>query len=247
MNKLLFFSGAGFSADSGIPTFRGNGLWDNHSVDDICNMKTFRRNYHQVHAFYDKLRMDIADKTPHVGYDTAKHIAQRYNTEFFTSNIDHLHAQAHIPCTQVHGSVFDIVCLHCGTRSTIGPRTLHDAQQMGLIHHAPTCTTPILKPGITFYHESYDQYPGHAALRHSLKSLKPNDVVIVVGSSLQTIPIDYWLRHTRCHRYNINPDRDAGYGHSARYWQNIRRNSIDGLQQLDGILQRYTPIGSNNP
>ena len=55
MAKMLFFSGAGLSADSGLGVFRGgHGLWDSYDVNKVCNIATWRANYHLVHEFYSK-------------------------------------------------------------------------------------------------------------------------------------------------------------------------------------------------
>ncbi len=65
--KIIFFTGAGISAPSGISTFRdGNGLWNNHKIDEICNMKTWVKNYDNVHKFYNDIRVSLKDKEPNV-------------------------------------------------------------------------------------------------------------------------------------------------------------------------------------
>ena len=71
MKKIIFFSGAGISAPSGIKTFRGeNGLWNGESLDKICNDNTWRKNFKEVHKFYNKLRVELAEVSPNIGHKT---------------------------------------------------------------------------------------------------------------------------------------------------------------------------------
>ena len=53
--KIIIFSGAGISAESGISTFRdSNGLWEKHRIEDICNQFTWKKNFELVHQFYNQ-------------------------------------------------------------------------------------------------------------------------------------------------------------------------------------------------
>ncbi len=56
--RLIIFTGAGISAESGVPTFRTgpDGLWHNHRIEDVCNINTFEQNYDLVHEFYNARR-----------------------------------------------------------------------------------------------------------------------------------------------------------------------------------------------
>jgi NAD-dependent deacetylase len=62
--KIIVFTGAGISADSGLSTFRGNGLWDQHKVEDICTLRTWKRNFALVHRFYNERRVQLAGASP---------------------------------------------------------------------------------------------------------------------------------------------------------------------------------------
>ena len=58
--RLVIFSGAGLSAESGIATFRdSDGLWENHDVEEVCNIDTFEKNYRLVHKFYNQRRIQL--------------------------------------------------------------------------------------------------------------------------------------------------------------------------------------------
>ncbi|SFP83570.1 SIR2 family NAD-dependent protein deacylase [Hydrogenimonas thermophila] len=67
--KIIFFSGAGISAPSGIKTFRDvNGLWENHKIDEVCNFYTWKENFELVHRFYNQRRVQLKDVKPNEGH-----------------------------------------------------------------------------------------------------------------------------------------------------------------------------------
>lgn len=244
MNKkplLIVFTGAGFSADSGLQTFRGSGgLWNNYKIQDVCNWNTWKNNYQLVHEFYDNLREQWC--IPHKGYSLLKQLDEFYDVHHYTTNIDALYENAQIPCTHIHGELKNIKCMECGEISDIGACSLQEAIDGELVKHNHTCQQSLVhqyKPAITFYNESYDDYPGLGQLKASLKTLNSNDMVLIIGSSLEVVPVDYWLRHTRCYKYNINPDKSAGYGRDIKHWRNIPLTAIQGLEQYLITLSQY--------
>lgn len=220
--NLLIFTGAGFSAESGIPTFRGaTGLWNNHRIADVCDYRTWKQNYELVHNFYDGLRYDIKECLPHQGYEIIKTLEQYYNVTHFTTNVDDLYEKAGIKCHHIHGELTKIVCMQCHKISDIKYLSLKDACKNGLLEHEETCQRNIVhqyKPAITFYNEGYDAYPEYDKLKNYIKTIQHNTVVLIIGSSLEVIPLDYWLRHTRCHKYNINPKTLAGFKKDYKHW-----------------------------
>jgi len=70
MAKVVFFSGAGISADSGISTFRdSDGLWEKHKVEEICMAGCLSWNKEATLNFYDLRRKDIEDKKPNLAHE----------------------------------------------------------------------------------------------------------------------------------------------------------------------------------
>ncbi len=97
--KVLVLTGAGISAESGIPTFRGDdGLWEGHPIDEVATPEGFRRNPALVHEFYNLRRRKLLDSSIQAN---AAHVAlaefeRRHEGEFLlvTQNIDDLHQRA---------------------------------------------------------------------------------------------------------------------------------------------------------
>lgn len=236
----MYFLGAGLSVESGIPAFSGSGgLWNNHKISDVCSFKTWRKNYNLVTSFYNDLRKDISDKLPHSGFDVFKNLEKKYNVIHYTTNIDDLFEKTGISCEHIHGELTKVICMECMTVSDIGYNSVSDATNDGLILHSGGCNCNLIKPAITFYNESYDNYPGYNNLKKLINTIKPDDTILIVGSSLDVIPFDYFLRHTRCHKYNINPVKGAGFNKDFKHWVNIFEPASTGLKTFEIMMKKY--------
>ena len=78
MATLLFLSGAGISAESGIPTFRdSDGLWNNHRIEDVATIEAYERHPEQVHDFYNGLKIDLQKARPNPAHLAITGIAER--------------------------------------------------------------------------------------------------------------------------------------------------------------------------
>mgnify|MGYP000187338856 CR=1 FL=1 len=115
--KILFFSGAGLSADSGLSTFRdANGLWDRYNIDEVCNFITWRQNYELVHEFYNARRLQYKDAKPNKMHEMIADIQKMYpeSTTIITQNVDTLLEKAGCKdVMHVHGRIDYIHCVHC--------------------------------------------------------------------------------------------------------------------------------------
>ena len=79
MKKIIIFSGAGLSAESGISTFRdANGLWENHKIEDVCDENTWRDNFDLVHNFYNERRKQLQEVEPNEAHKTIKRLYDRF-------------------------------------------------------------------------------------------------------------------------------------------------------------------------
>lgn len=97
--KVLVLTGAGISAESGIPTFRGaDGLWEGHRVEDVATPQAFARDPKLVHQFYNMRRRKLLDPSirPNAAHEALARFESRHRGEFLlvTQNIDDLHRRA---------------------------------------------------------------------------------------------------------------------------------------------------------
>ncbi|OJV51753.1 MAG: NAD-dependent protein deacylase [Bacteroidetes bacterium 43-16] len=93
--KLVILSGAGISAESGIQTFRdGDGLWENHRVEDVATPEAFARNPQLVLDFYNFRRAGVREAQPNAAHLGLAQLEEDFEVHIITQNIDDLHERA---------------------------------------------------------------------------------------------------------------------------------------------------------
>src|SRR5216117_3445037 len=117
---VAILTGAGISADSGVPTFRGaDGLWRNFRAEDLATPEAFARDPRVVWEWYDWRRGLIATKLPNAAHHAVVQLERRGgNCWLITQNVDGLHEAAGSQrLTELHGNIWKVRCTQCGTRS----------------------------------------------------------------------------------------------------------------------------------
>lgn len=96
MKKIIFLTGAGISAESGIPTFRGavDGLWENYNVEEVATASAIRNNPELVYKFINELKNKYKDCKPNYAHKAVAELEKDYDVTVITQNIDTLHEQA---------------------------------------------------------------------------------------------------------------------------------------------------------
>ncbi|MCY4016188.1 MAG: NAD-dependent protein deacylase [Gammaproteobacteria bacterium] len=118
--SIVVLTGAGVSAESGIPTFRAaDGLWEEHRIEDVASPEGFARNPALVHDFYNERRRRLrqSDVRPNKGHLALAEFERKFRGEFLlvTQNIDDLHEQAGSrKLLHMHGEMLKIRCELCG-------------------------------------------------------------------------------------------------------------------------------------
>jgi NAD-dependent deacetylase len=115
-SKLTVLTGAGISAESGVPTFRGSaGLWKQFRPEDLATPDAFARNPNLVWEWYDWRRGLIAKVQPNAGHYALAGVEQRMSCfTLITQNVDGLHQQAGSKSVlEIHGSIWKLRCTAC--------------------------------------------------------------------------------------------------------------------------------------
>jgi len=174
-DRVAVLTGAGVSAESGVPTFRGaDGLWKNYRATDLATPEAFARNPELVWEFYNWRRELIGQKTCNPAHRALAEL-ERLIPDFtlITQNVDGLHLLAgsrHL--LEIHGNIWRARCTRCGRE------TLDRAPDMG---NRPTCAAccGLLRPGVVWFGESLDP----EILRQALEAAERCRVMLVVGTS----------------------------------------------------------------
>ena len=120
--RICILTGAGISAESGIPTFRDKqtGLWENYVAEDLATPGAFARDPKLVWSWYQWRRQLVADKAPNSAHDALaqwQYHAQSSNQQLtlITQNVDDLHEQAGSTVIHLHGNLWSNRCSQCET------------------------------------------------------------------------------------------------------------------------------------
>lgn len=113
-NKTLVLTGAGMSAESGVPTFRDaqSGLWSKFRPEELATPEAFRKQPKLVWDWYDDRRKNIGKVNPHAGHDALVELEQYFESLLLvTQNVDGLHQQAGSrDVIELHGNIMLSVC-----------------------------------------------------------------------------------------------------------------------------------------
>ena len=195
--RVLVITGAGVSAESGIPTFRGkDGYWRNLDPAKLATPEAFAHDPKLVWEWYRERRQRIRNAQPNAAHKAIAKLAQ-HAREFLlvTQNVDDLHARAGLPkekMVQIHGDIFVTKCSRCdfldagrggspepparGRLRSIAPTSEGDAD----LPHCRKCDA-LMRPGVVWFGE---QLPRNELQRiESYLDRGPCDVVVVAGTT----------------------------------------------------------------
>jgi NAD-dependent deacetylase len=193
--RIVVLTGAGISAESGVPTFRGEGgLWRSHRPEELATPQAFARDPLLVWRWYQWRRDLVAGCAPNPGHDTLARLALSGRADLVTQNVDGLHELAArraagnadpspaLPLT-LHGSLFGNRCTRCGRR-TDGRGTPVDATSIDTL---PRCAEPCggrLRPDVVWFGEVLDP----DVLSRAFSLAVAAEVCLVVGTSTMVQP-----------------------------------------------------------
>jgi NAD-dependent protein deacetylase/lipoamidase len=113
-DRVFILTGAGISAESGLPTFRGmNGMWRKYRVEEVASPHAWARDPRLVWEFYSERRRKHREVQPNPGHQTLARMEQQMGERFFlcTQNVDRLHEMAGSRrVTHIHGKIFQSRC-----------------------------------------------------------------------------------------------------------------------------------------
>lgn len=176
---VLIITGAGISAESGVPTFRGEGqTWRNRHFTELANPKTFELEPRLIWDWYLYRRSVVAACTPNAAHRSlADWINRRDGRRLVTQNVDDLHEQAGAAAVHIHGSLWHNTCLACFEDRE--DRSLFFRTEDGLPRSA--CHGSLERPAIVWFGEMIPKPANEFAQTAAAVA----DVVLAIGTSGQ--------------------------------------------------------------
>lgn len=231
MKKIVIFSGAGMSAESGIDTFRdSNGLWENYDINDVATPQAWQRNPELVQRFYNERRKNILEAQPNIAHQIIADLEQHFRVDVVTQNIDDLHERA--------GSK-NVIHLHGNIRlaKSSKPNSQYSTEyypiegwELSLENHLCPDGYP-LRPHVVWFGEAVSAY------EDAVTTIQDADIFIVIGSTLTVYPVAGLIHEIPkyCQAYYIDPQ--ASYERVPSQYQCLKMNATEGMQQL---LEHFT-------
>ena len=194
--KVVVLTGAGISADSGIPTYRSSdGLWANYKIEEVCTPEALAADREKVINFYNMRRREMAGKSPNAGHKALVELEQHFDVDIVTQNIDNLHELAgSTKITHLHG---ELTKLRNDSSDYIVDIGLRDQE---LTDSSPA--GELLRPHIVFFGEAVPMFD------KAREIVQAADILIVVGTSLAVYPaasLVGWVKNNQVPIYVVDP------------------------------------------
>ena len=201
IKKIVVFSGAGMSAESGIQTFRDHGgLWEQYRIEDVATPEAWNRDPELVTRFYNERRKQIIETSPNEAHQLIQQLELTHDVTVITQNIDDLHERA--------GSS-KVLHLHGNIRlsKSSGPNQEANYYPIESWELTETNRCPEgyrLRPHVVWFGEPVPM------LEEAQKLISSADLVIIIGTSLRVYPAAGLIHHIKenSKTYLIDPNAD---------------------------------------
>ena len=197
--KVVFFTGAGMSKESGIPTYRGKGgTWEEYNYKDYACESAFKKNPEHVLDFHELRRKEAKSCEPHVGHQVVSSVEKNHSdVTIVTQNIDGMHQRAGSNnVIELHGSLWRVLCGCSGTREDMGETYEY--------RKCPKCSN-WLRPDIIWFEDMLD----HEVYTKATDIISNSDLFISIGTSALVypaagLPMTAKMNGARCIEINID-------------------------------------------
>jgi NAD-dependent deacetylase len=215
--RILVITGAGVSAESGIPTFRGkNGYWRNLDPAKLATPEAFARGPELVWQWYRERRERVRAAKPNAAHEAITRLSVLVPAFLLvTQNVDDLHARTGIAkekIVQIHGDIFVTRCSRCGEQEP-------DRAENEELPRCPACGA-MMRPGVVWFGEQLD--PAKIDMVERFLDGGPCDLVIVAGTTATFGYIIDWAVRGRAGRgelIEVNPEETALSPFATKTWR----------------------------
>jgi len=226
MKRLVFLTGAGMSAESGISTFRDSGgLWEQYPVQQVASIEGYMADPELVINFYNERRRQLLEVKPCEGHRLVASMEKDYDVTVITQNVDNLHEKAgSTKVIHLHGELMKAT----STNNPNDPRCIITLPEdnLDIKMGQKAADGSQLRPFIVWFGESVPM------IEPAIAEIVKADIVVVIGTSLNVYPAAGLLGYVSsgCKIYLIDP-ADVRYDHSLGI-THIKKGASEGMREL---------------
>ena len=226
--KIVVFSGAGMSAESGIKTFRdAGGLWEEYKIEEVATYNAWTKNQKLVLDFYNQRRKQIMESSPNAAHKLVAELQKKFDVQVITQNIDDLHERAGSKkVLHLHGEIMK-------SRSSVSSDLIYNLDDWE-IKEGDLCEEGSqLRPHIVWFGEAVPEMDKATTLAEEA------DIFITIGTSLNVYPAANLIHvvDSTVPKFLIDPgDFNLDYIKNLTV---IKAKAIEGMEILIKKLNEY--------
>ena len=225
MQKIVVLTGAGISAESGIPTFRdAGGLWEGYRVEDVASPEGWRKARDLVLDFYNQRRKGIRNAQPNPGHTSLAELEKKFEVVVITQNIDDLHERGGSSnVMHLHGEIFK-------ARSSVDETLIYDLGDKDIQLGDKCARGSQLRPHIVWFGEAVPM------IEQAVLEVMEADIVMIIGTSMVVYPAAGLIQYAKedIPIYFIDPNIPDGL-----HYKNlvaIPKKASEGVPEIVKIL-----------
>lgn len=238
--KIVIFTGAGISKESGIDTFRDKGgLWDNYKVEEVADIRGWHTDKEKVLEFYNKRRAELEFVKPNKAHTLLKDLEEHFDVTIITQNVDDLHERAKSSnVMHLHGQLTHVKLddKDNETSHNIGYAKVNlgdTLEKFGKEVEEEYVTQ--LRPDIVWFGENVPM------MQPAIDKVFQADIFVIIGTSLQVYPAASLIDcpNDKAEIFIINPEMEPL--HTSRRIHFIERTATEGTQILvNDLIEKIT-------
>jgi len=198
VQRIVVFTGAGISAESGLGTFRDSGgLWEQYKIEDVATPEAFDKNPELVLNFYNLRRKQLLDSKPNAAHFALNQLSEKYHLNIITQNIDDLHEKSGSKnVLHLHGKLKE-------AKSSLDNSLIYPIKGPELKMGDLCEKGSQLRPNVVWFGEAVPK------MIDAISITKKADILIVIGTSLNVFPAASLMNHTENAKRIILIDPEA--------------------------------------
>ena len=226
--KLVVFTGAGISAESGIKTFRdAGGLWEQYRIEDVATFEAWTRDRELVLDFYNQRRRQVMAASPNEAHVLIAELQRKFDVQVITQNVDDLHERAGSKkVLHLHGEIMK-------ARSTADDNLIYPLTSAELKAGDLCVKGSQLRPHIVWFGEMVPDMD----LANSLAA--NSDLFVVIGTSLNVYPAAGILNFVSPYTPTWLLDPGEFHLDYVKELKHIRQTAVKGAEELKQDLLKH--------